>query len=128
MLKDVFSERNSATTTRSPSNRVSAVALRKDSRLLAQNTLVSHNVQVLLSLLMIHLAVQCFCGNTLINGATTAPDGDCNMGCGGAGTEACGGPNRLSVYTATDGVTSLPIPVIQKTNLPGHWAYQGCLK
>ena len=40
---------------------------------------------------------------------------------------ACGGPNRLSVYNSAP-ITALPIPVIQKTNLPGGWQYAGCLR
>ncbi|KAK7696501.1 hypothetical protein QCA50_001159 [Cerrena zonata] len=73
-------------------------------------------------------SVQCFCGNTLINGATLGQEADCNMGCGGNATEACGGPNRLSVYTATGNVTALPVPVTQNTSLPDGWSYQGCLQ
>lgn len=33
-----------------------------------------------------YAAVQCFCGNDLINGAVPASDSDCNMGCGGNAT------------------------------------------
>ncbi len=40
--------------------------------------------------------------------------------------EICGGPNRLSVYTATGNVTTLPVPVAQTTGLPGKWVYAGC--
>lgn len=43
-------------------------------------------------------------------------------------SEACGGPNRLSVYTATGNVTALPVPVTQNTSLPDGWSYQGCLQ
>jgi len=42
-------------------------------------------------------------------------------------SEACGGPNRLSVYTATGTVTALPVPTVQTTNLPGNWQYSECL-
>ncbi|GJE95267.1 copper radical oxidase [Phanerochaete sordida] len=73
-------------------------------------------------------SVQCFCGNDLINGAVTASESDCNMGCGGNSTEGCGGPNRLSVYTSTGNVTALPVPVAQNTSLPGNWTYQGCIQ
>ena len=38
------------------------------------------------------------CGNALQNYATTAPIGDCNMGCAGNSTEACGGSNRLTIF------------------------------
>lgn len=43
-------------------------------------------------------------------------------------SEACGGPNRLSVYTSTGNVTALPVPTPQNTSLPDGWSYQGCLQ
>ena len=42
-------------------------------------------------------------------------------------SEACGGPNRVSVYSSTP-VVALRVPVAQKTNLPGKWSYAGCLR
>lgn len=75
----------------------------------------------------IEYSTQCFCGDYLINGATEAADSDCNMACGGSATEACGGPNRLSVYSSNGNTTILPVPVVQKTSLPGQWVYEGCL-
>jgi hypothetical protein len=75
----------------------------------------------------IEYSTQCFCGDYLVNGAVVAPDSDCNMACGGSATEACGGPNYLSVYTSTGSVTALGVPTIEKTGLPGSWEYQGCL-
>ncbi|RPD57308.1 copper radical oxidase [Lentinus tigrinus ALCF2SS1-7] len=71
--------------------------------------------------------VQCFCANALTNGAVKGDEGTCNMACGGNAGEACGGPNRLSVYTSTGSVTVFPVPTPLKTGLPGQWAYQGCL-
>jgi len=71
---------------------------------------------------------QCYCDNVLVNGAVIADQATCNMPCGGNATEACGGPNRLSVYTSTGNVTALPVPVAQTTGLPGQWQFQGCLK
>ncbi|KAI0086860.1 copper radical oxidase [Irpex rosettiformis] len=76
----------------------------------------------------VEFGVQCFCGNELINGAVAATDGGCDMSCGGNATEACGGPNRLSVYSSTGTVTSLPVPTVKNTSLPGQWTYQGCLQ
>ncbi|TDL23466.1 copper radical oxidase [Rickenella mellea] len=76
----------------------------------------------------LEFSVQCFCGNQVINGGVLASDPTtCNMGCGGNSTEACGGPNRMSIYTSTPNVTLLPVPVTQNTSLPGHWQYQGCI-
>ncbi|KAJ7186433.1 copper radical oxidase [Mycena filopes] len=74
-------------------------------------------------------ATQCFCGDELIDGATPAPESDCNLACGGNATQACGSGNRLSIYsTAPDGnITILPIPVVQNSSIPGNWSYQGCL-
>ncbi|KLO11660.1 galactose oxidase [Schizopora paradoxa] len=74
-------------------------------------------------------SVQCFCDNNVINGGdlATAGDSDCSMGCGGNLTEACGGPNRMSIYSSTKNVTLLPVPVTQTTDLPGKWQYVGCI-
>ncbi|KAH9896068.1 hypothetical protein C8Q73DRAFT_463729 [Cubamyces lactineus] len=73
-------------------------------------------------------SVQCFCGNTLIDGAVTADEDTCNMACGGDSAQACGGPNRVSVYTSTGNVTALPVPTPQNASLPGQWEYKGCLQ
>ncbi|KAJ7058518.1 galactose oxidase [Mycena amicta] len=72
-------------------------------------------------------STQCFCGNELIAGATPAPDTDCNMGCGGNTTEACGAGNRMSTYATSTNVTILPVPTPQNSSIPGSWSYQGCL-
>jgi len=66
------------------------------------------------------------CGNELTSGATIATDG-CNMGCAGNATQACGGANRLSVYSSAP-FAALPVPTAMKTNLPGKWTYAGCLR
>lgn len=42
---------------------------------------------------------ECYCGNTLDSTAAAAPAGDCNMGCSGNVTEACGAGNRLTVFS-----------------------------
>lgn len=43
-------------------------------------------------------------------------------------SEACGGPNRLSVYSSTRPIVALPVPTPQTTDLPGKWTYAGCLR
>ncbi|KAK1231928.1 hypothetical protein PQX77_004947 [Marasmius sp. AFHP31] len=68
---------------------------------------------------------ECYCGNRLVNGAVTAPEAQCNMGCAGNSTQACGGPARVSVYSAGN-FTALPVPVVKNTSLPGNWSYAGC--
>ncbi|KAF8623873.1 hypothetical protein AX17_007275 [Amanita inopinata Kibby_2008] len=67
------------------------------------------------------------CGNELIDGAVMANEADCSMGCAGNANEACGGPDRMSIYASITNITVLPVPVTLKDNLPGQWAYSGCL-
>ncbi|KAL7928405.1 glycoside hydrolase family 55 protein [Trichoderma chlorosporum] len=49
----------------------------------------------------LEFADECYCGNSLANGATIAPDGNaqCNMACAGNAAETCGGSNRLDIYS-----------------------------
>ena len=50
---------------------------------------------------------QCYCGNSFVNGgAIQSSDSTCNMLCAGNSMNVCGGPNRLSVYSATPAVSS----------------------
>ena len=42
-------------------------------------------------------------------------------------SEACGGPNLVSLYASVP-VVALPVPSAMKTNLPGSWSYAGCLR
>ncbi|KAK0190079.1 glyoxal oxidase N-terminus-domain-containing protein [Armillaria mellea] len=53
-------------------------------------------------------------------------DSDCSMSCTGNATEACGAGNRLSVYSTSENITALPVPVPLVSPLPGEWTYQGC--
>ncbi|KAF2205966.1 copper radical oxidase [Delitschia confertaspora ATCC 74209] len=69
---------------------------------------------------------QCFCDASLHNAAALAPESDCFMHCAGNFAEKCGAGNRLSVYS-NDTLQILPVPSIQKTNLPADWKYSGCL-
>ncbi|KAK3685494.1 hypothetical protein B0T22DRAFT_381071 [Podospora appendiculata] len=41
---------------------------------------------------------ECYCGNTLAVGSTTAPQSDCSMTCAGNPFEYCGAGNRLELY------------------------------
>ncbi|KAH8113137.1 copper radical oxidase [Phellopilus nigrolimitatus] len=76
----------------------------------------------------VEYGVQCFCDNNVINGGVLASeDTDCDMACGGNSTEACGGPDLMSIYSSTSDVVLLPVPVTQNTSLPGQWQYVGCL-
>ncbi|KAL8688550.1 MAG: hypothetical protein Q9218_005568, partial [Villophora microphyllina] len=85
---------------------------------------------------------ECYCGNTLLNGATLATGGTdptangCSMTCNGNATEYCGGAGRLSTYqmnststtTGTASGTATPTtpagPAIK--NAIGAWSYNGC--
>ena len=57
------------------------------------------------------------CGNTFSNGGAPAAAGDCTMVCSGKGSEICGGPNRLNVYSTSS--TTTPPP-------SGGWVSLGC--
>lgn len=41
---------------------------------------------------------ECYCDNSIANGATIATDNGCTMLCNGNSSEICGGPSRLNVY------------------------------
>ena len=69
---------------------------------------------------------QCFCDNQIRNSGTLGQEADCGMACSGAAGQKCGGPNRDSVYAI--GELTIPQPAAsQDENLPGSWAYKGCL-
>ncbi|KAG8818809.1 hypothetical protein FRC19_010302 [Serendipita sp. 401] len=70
---------------------------------------------------------ECYCGNSLINAATKAgSDAQCNMGCSGDNAHACGGANRITLYSTTDDFPVYPVPDAKTENLPGHFEYVGC--
>ncbi|SJL08884.1 related to glyoxal oxidase precursor [Armillaria ostoyae] len=69
---------------------------------------------------------ECYCGDRLVNGATVGAASDCSMSCTGNATEACGAGNRLSVYSTSENITALPVPVPLISPLPGNWVYNGC--
>ncbi|RPD53575.1 galactose oxidase [Lentinus tigrinus ALCF2SS1-7] len=106
--------------------RIFATQLPDDQALTVESCVASCNSRGS-TLAGMEFGVQCFCGNELIDGAVKGDEDTCNMSCGGNSTEACGGPNRLSVYTSSGNVTALPVPSPLKTGLPGQWTYQGCL-
>ncbi|KAI4286828.1 MAG: hypothetical protein L6R35_003921 [Caloplaca aegaea] len=70
---------------------------------------------------------ECFCGSAIVNGGALATaETQCSMNCGGNPSQKCGAGSRMSVYALGD-LTIYPVPEIQKTDLPGKWAYKGCL-
>ncbi len=70
---------------------------------------------------------RCYCGDAMINQATTAAETDCNTACGGNSAEICGGGNRMSIYSNQTTLVVTPIPHVQVADLPGSWNYSGCL-
>jgi hypothetical protein len=67
-------------------------------------------------------STECFCGNLLAAAATLQDDSQCNMGCSYNSSEACGGPNLLTVYYANK-----PAPQGPFTNPgPPGWTSYGC--
>jgi hypothetical protein len=55
----------------------------------------------------------------LASGSDPVPDTDCRMHCTGSSTEACGGSNRLNLYSSGQ-----PTPVINPGT--GLWVSLGC--
>ncbi|RFU33902.1 hypothetical protein B7463_g2402, partial [Scytalidium lignicola] len=72
------------------------------------------------SLAGVEYADECYCGNSLQNGAAPASSG-CNMACAGNSAETCGGSNRLNIYSH-GGSTSPPPPPPPS----GGWKLLGC--
>ncbi|KAA8895875.1 WSC domain-containing protein [Sphaerosporella brunnea] len=62
---------------------------------------------------------ECFCGNSLMNGATYNNTG-CNMACTGDSSQVCGGADRLTVYADSTFVPPQIVPGV------GSYASQGC--
>jgi hypothetical protein len=63
----------------------------------------------------------------LANGAAVAAaDTECGMACAADNAHACGGANRVSVYTSSTTVTAYPVPTPKTTGLTGQYVYQGC--
>ena len=72
-------------------------------------------------------AVQCFCGDAIINGGVlAAAQTDCSSPCGGNSAEMCGAGNRMSIYN-TGTLQTYGIPAVQTSGLPGSWQYSGCI-
>ena len=66
-------------------------------------------------------AGQCYCGSQLASTGTVAPQTDCDMGCTGNASEACGAGNRLTVF-----YTSQPLAGPVTNPGPSGWTSLGC--
>ncbi|KAI8806738.1 WSC domain-containing protein [Cladochytrium replicatum] len=71
-------------------------------------------------------AKECWCGNKIEFENVPIASEKCNMKCpGGNGTETCGGPDAISVWSSS-GQPVLSHPVTQITGLPEGCKYVGC--
>jgi hypothetical protein len=69
---------------------------------------------------------QCFCDNFIRqNGSLASLDSQCSMACSGNSSQACGGPDRLSVWSSQTTLKVLKKPIAYPT--VGNWTYQGCV-
>ncbi|KAK4246156.1 WSC domain-containing protein [Corynascus novoguineensis] len=67
---------------------------------------------------------ECYCGNALAQGSFPAFTTDCGMPCPGDAATVCGGPNRLSLYGASETaptVTPEPHDPVTETQYAGCW-------
>ncbi|KAI0403627.1 hypothetical protein F4802DRAFT_598825 [Xylaria palmicola] len=74
---------------------------------------------------------ECYCGQFIDARSNVTDDADCNMPCGGDGSEYCGGSNRLEMYRLINPPTStsmMPTPTVTPTNKPtvAGYASEGC--
>jgi hypothetical protein len=56
----------------------------------------------------VEYSTECYCGNALKSG-TNAQESDCNMACGGASSETCGGPSRINLYSKDGSIQPLAV-------------------
>ncbi|KAK1749886.1 glyoxal oxidase [Echria macrotheca] len=64
---------------------------------------------------------ECFCGSSLAPGGVLASNqDDCNTACTGDSSQACGGPNRLSMFYSSQPVGPQPNAGL------ADWSYLGC--
>ncbi|KAK8232248.1 hypothetical protein HDK90DRAFT_467432 [Phyllosticta capitalensis] len=86
----------------------------------------------------VEYAGECYCDNQLRNGGGPAPDGNanCNMACNGNSTQICGGPNRLTMFSYSNGSPVVSSSVSSAAaasstsaapvaSISG-WSYKGC--
>ncbi|KAF7193724.1 WSC domain-containing protein [Pseudocercospora fuligena] len=65
---------------------------------------------------------ECYCGNKLSAPTSLQNDTQCSMSCAGNSTEACGGPNYLTVYFANKDAPKGP----SINPGPSNWTSYGC--
>ncbi|KOS19608.1 putative fungistatic metabolite [Escovopsis weberi] len=94
------------------------------------------------SLAGVEYAGECYCGNQISNGAKPDASGGCTMTCNGNGTEFCGGPGHLNLYSkgsfrprGEDALTpgqhshlsaNLALPIASRLVCPFNYKWYGC--
>ena len=68
-------------------------------------------------------AGECYCGSSIQSTGQTASLADCNMGCNGNNTEACGGPNRMSLFYNN---ATMEAPATTNPGTSTGWKSVGC--
>ncbi|KAK3944151.1 WSC domain-containing protein [Diplogelasinospora grovesii] len=66
----------------------------------------------------VEYSAECYCGNVIMNGATTATDGRCSMVCNGNSLELCGGASGLSLYQLSSSVSSSSSVSVSASSTP----------
>lgn len=67
---------------------------------------------------------ECYCDNSIASTGSPAAYSDCNMGCNGNNTEACGGPDRITIFY--NNATAAPPQVFTTSSTSTGWASIGC--
>ncbi|PFH59316.1 hypothetical protein XA68_12517 [Ophiocordyceps unilateralis] len=71
---------------------------------------------------------ECYCGNSLSPSSNTAPLSDCNMPCGGNGSEYCGAGDRLELYSTTSApATPTPTATLTHKTTVSSYTLMGCM-
>ena len=70
----------------------------------------------------VEYASECFCGNAIASTSTLATASTCNMGCSGAPTTQCGGPDRLTLFWNGKAPPAAPV----EAPGTGEWKSLGC--
>ncbi|KAF3007823.1 hypothetical protein E8E13_010601 [Curvularia kusanoi] len=71
-------------------------------------------------------SAECYCGDAIGGPGSLDPNGaGCNMACSGASGEACGGPNRLSIYNRTTPAQPSAAVIIED-GTDHVWIGRGC--
>ncbi|KAK0545894.1 hypothetical protein OC845_004878 [Tilletia horrida] len=68
---------------------------------------------------------ECYCGNSIMNGAVKGASNLCSVNCAGNSTELCGAGNQLSLYKNKNPIV-IPPQATQPSVISGTWSFKGC--